>query len=79
MSTLQSKARRGGKGEKSAFSESQLIQRESLRNRIRFLIFRKILRHFKVKAKILYLIKEYRKTNGQKSKVIEGNDSLNEN
>lgn len=42
LSTLQWKVRRGekkGEGKKSAFSESQLIQRESLRNRIRFLIF----------------------------------------
>lgn len=62
----------------SAFSESQIIQRESLRNGIRFLNFQKKLRHFKVKVKILYLINEYRNTNGQNSKATEGKDSFNE-
>lgn len=35
--------------------------------------------YFKVKAKILCLIKEYRSTNGQNVKAVEENDSLNEN
>lgn len=35
--------------------------------------------YFKVKAKILCLIKEYRNTNGQNVKAVEENDSLNEN
>lgn len=51
-----------------------------MRIRIIFLIFRgKKESDFNVKAKILCLIKEYRNTNGQDAKAIEGNDSFNEN
>lgn len=35
--------------------------------------------YFKVKAKILCLIKEYRNIKGQNAEAIEGNNSFNEN